>query len=132
VVVVHCAPFRVSGTRAQWRARYEGFWALPFARLYRGSEFNAVSDSLRKLLLFAGLGALLTMAITALNAPPRVRLLLLAAGLVLATGLAASIELLQVVLPPHVPDVTDVVLGALGAAAGAAVTWRIVSRERAF
>ena len=132
VVVILCAPFRVSGTGAEWRARYEGFWAVPFARLYRGSEFNAVSDSLRKVLLFGILGALVTMSIRALKAPPRVRLLLLAGSLALATGLAAAIELLQVVLPPHVPDVTDVLLGALGSAVGIAVTWRVVAKDRPF
>src|SRR6185436_9465867 len=52
LVVVFCAPFDVSGTREEWRARWEHFWAVPFANLYYNTEYNAVSDVLRKLLMF--------------------------------------------------------------------------------
>ena len=31
IVVIFCAPFDVSGSSQEWRARYEGIWAVPFS-----------------------------------------------------------------------------------------------------
>jgi VanZ family protein len=131
IAVIACAPFEVSGTRDEWRARYEGFWAVPFANLSRGSEYNAVSDILRKTLLFGLFGGCCARALTALALPSRVRWLLAGGALVAAAGLAGAIELAQVFLPPHVPDVTDVILGAVGALAGMLVVLRMTAGAKA-
>ena len=42
-----------------------------------------------------------------------------------AASVSLSIEMLQVMLPPHIADVTDVLLCTLGAWLGVLVTWKI-------
>jgi VanZ family protein len=125
LVVVFCEPFDVSGTRGEWRARYEQFWKVPFANLYQGSEYNAVSDVLRKVLLWGGLGALSAVAVGTIRAPRPVIWLLRGLAIAGAAGVAGGIELAQVFLPPHVPDITDVLLGTIGAAVGMVVALRV-------
>lgn len=128
IAAIACAPFEVSGTREEWRARYEGFWTVPFASLYYGSEYNAVSEVLRKTLMFAVFGGLCARALTVLSLPARVRWLLLGVALAAAAGLAGAIELGQVFMPPHVPDVTDVILEAAGALIGMVIVLRVTLR----
>ena len=124
IVVIFCAPFDVSGSSQEWRERYEGIWAVPFSRLYYSTEYNAVSDVLRKLLMFGGFGALATQARRTWHLPAAVDALLRVAVVFAGTGLALGIEIAQVVLPPHIPDITDVALGALGTLLG----WLVATR----
>jgi len=124
LVVVFCGPFDVSGTREEWHARYEQFWAVPFANLYHGSEYNAVSDILRKLMMFGGLGALSAITVGTIPSPRAVRWLFLGVALGGAAGVAGGIEIAQVFLPPHVPDITDVIVETAGAAIGMLVVLR--------
>ena len=135
VVIILCGPFEVSGTWEEWGRRYRGFWAVPFARLYTGSEYNAMSDVIQKVLLFGGFGALLARAVAALELPRAIRRLAVGAIVVITVGLAFGIELLQVFLPPHVPDVSDLILAAIGAAIAVPVVLRLyahgVGRARA-
>ena len=128
IIVVFCAPFEVAGSSEDWRRRYEGIWAAPFARLYFSSEYNAVSDVLRKLLLFGALGAFGAKTAAAMRLPGRITGLLSAVVVLAGAGLSLGIEIAQVVLPPHVPDITDVILGGLGAAAGVAVVSFVTKR----
>ena len=51
-----------------------------------------------------------------------------AAVVMLAMAVAGAIELAQVFLPPHVPDVTDVLLAAIGATIGVTIVMRIAGR----
>jgi VanZ family protein len=124
LVVVFCGPFDVSGTRQEWRARYEQLWAVPFANLYQGSEYNAVSDVLRKLMMFGGLGALSAITVGTIRSPRPVRWLLLGVALAGAAAVATGIEIAQVFLPPHVPDITDLIVETAGAAIGMLVALR--------
>jgi VanZ family protein len=129
LVVVFCAPFDVSGTREEWRARWEHFWAVPFANLYYNTEYNAVSDVLRKLLMFGGLGALSAITVRTINAPRAVQWLLLAVALAGAAGVSTGIELAQVFMPPHVSDITDVLIATVSATLGmiVALRWLLAS-----
>ena len=124
IVVIFCAPFDVSGSSQEWRERYEGIWAVPFSRLYHSTEYNAVSDVLRKLLMFGVFGALATQARRTWRLPTVADMLLWVAVMLAGTGLALGIEVAQVVLPPHIPDITDVALGALGTLLG----WLVVTK----
>jgi len=123
-----------SNPEALWQ-RFHGFWSPPFAALYRGREYNALSDVLRKILFFAPLGALGAGAIWS-AAPARRRGWLFAAILGYAAGIALSIEMLQVFLPTpatagarsgHVADFGDVLVCTSGAALGLFLTWRVLS-----
>lgn len=128
---VFCAPFERIDDAELIRARLEGFFRLPFAAYHRGTPFNAVSDVLKKLLLFAPLGALLALAAGSLPVPRPVRRILLTLLLLGAAGVATAIEMAQVLLPPHVPDVTDVISCTAGAAAGMLVSLRVLDARKA-
>ena len=87
---------------------------------------KAVSDVLRKLLLFGVLGALSAITVGTIRSPRAVRWLLVGVALAGAAGVAGGIELAQVFLPPHVPDITDVIVETGGAAIGMLVALRWV------
>ncbi|MDH3719803.1 MAG: VanZ family protein, partial [Planctomycetota bacterium] len=108
--------FHVDSDFAQ--PRLAQFFDVPFRRMYRGSEFKAITEFLRKTLLFGVLGALWVPLAAQLNVPPIIRRLFLAGALLYCVALAAGIELGQVILPSHSPDFTDVVLCVLGAGSG--------------
>jgi len=124
VVAVFCAPFNPIDDRRELKRRYEGFYRVPFAALYGGSEYKAVSEVLKKGLFFAPLGAMLALAAAPVSARA-VRCILMAFALAAAGGVAMLIEMAQVFFPPHVPDVTDVLLCTAGAAIGILVTVQV-------
>jgi glycopeptide antibiotics resistance protein len=124
---VFCVPFELIRDPHQWAARLDGFLVVPFARLYAGSDFNTASEILRKIFFFAPLGALLAMSARPLPLPVAIRRALLVLLLLLAAALGTGIELAQVFLAPHIPDVTDVLLYTIGAGLGMMVTVRLGS-----
>ena len=73
LAAVFCAPFELIDDLQEIKARYHGFFCVPFARLYTGSEFNAISEVLKKVLFCAPLGALLALTIAQLSVPPPIR-----------------------------------------------------------
>jgi hypothetical protein len=99
---------------------------VPFANLYYGSEFNAISEVLRKMLCFAPLTGMLSLAIRLFQPPPRARPVLQGLAFAAAVGVALVIEMLQVLFPPRIPDITDVLLCSLGAALGMWIAVRIL------
>ena len=121
------AALDLDADKQQIRQRFEGFWRIPFAALYTGSEFNALSEILRKMLWYAPLGAMLAMAVSAMTTQRTVRRVLGWLSVLVAAGVSTSIEMIQVLLPPHVPDVTDVMLCAAGAALGVLITLHILA-----
>ena len=127
LAAVFCAPFETIDDLQQIRARYHEFLRLPFATFSHATKLEFVSDVLKKLLLFAPLGALLALAVARLPVPRPIRRILLGIALLAAGGVATSIEMAQVFLPPHVPSSTDVALCTVGAAIGMLVTLRVVA-----
>jgi glycopeptide antibiotics resistance protein len=141
LVAVFCLPFEEWARGEQVSERLAGlFTRPPLAAFYSGTELNAVSEMLRKTLLFAPLGGLLALAIH--SRPQSAASLtrsrsgeswlagrgwLVAASLGGAALLALTIELVQVWLLPHVPDMTDVILCTLGAAVGLAAAVRVLA-----
>ncbi|MGH7128376.1 MAG: VanZ family protein, partial [Planctomycetaceae bacterium] len=109
---------------AAWQA-LQGFFRVPFAALYQGPEFNAATEILRKLLLFGPLGMLLTHLVLSRSRSGPARSALLLGGILLCGAWGVGIEVAQAVFPPHVPDITDVILYTAGAGLGVAVLWRI-------
>jgi glycopeptide antibiotics resistance protein len=122
-----CAPFDFLHDPAQLRARYQGMYSrVPFEALYYGSEFHAVTEVIKKTVLFGVLGMLVVLAVRRMPGPVVVRRLALLILLLAAAALGLGIELLQVALPPHVADFTDVLLYIAGIVAGIALTGAIV------
>ena len=131
LVVVFCAPFEVLDDRREMWARFDGFFYIPFARHSQGSELYMISDILKKVLFFVPFGAALALAAGALSVPPSIRRIMLAGLVVAAAGFATSIEMVQVVLKDHVPDVTDTMLYTTGAAIGLFVVVRRTRPDQA-
>jgi glycopeptide antibiotics resistance protein len=127
LLAVFCMPLDPIEDGKLIRARFHGFFRVPFAALYRGSEFNALTEVLKKLLFFAPLGALLSMVAAALAPQGGTRRLVwLGLGVLIAVGMGTGIEMVQVFLPPHVPDVTDVLLYSSGAVLGMWLVQRLL------
>lgn len=114
-----CAPFGPLLTDRQLvEERLHGILRVPFAAMYRGTEFNAIGQIVFKGGIFALIGAFSTLAVQSLQLSPALRQFALAGALMLSFCVALGIELCQVVLPPHVPDITDVIISSVGAALG--------------
>jgi hypothetical protein len=100
--------------------RFARAWSLPLERYYSGTEYNAYTNLLLKAGVFAILGAagFGWQKTSATSARRRVL-----AGTSLTVVVAAfGIELLQVILPPLIADMSDGLTYLLGYAAGYHVT----------
>jgi glycopeptide antibiotics resistance protein len=127
LVLIFCQPFepiRDSNVVAQ---RWQRFFAVPFSTMEAGSFFGAATQFLRKLLWFAPLGTFGLFVSRAWSRRPSRRQRVLALFFVGVTILAAGIELFQLSLIDHTPDLTDVLLYVSGAGCGA-VTASFVMR----
>jgi glycopeptide antibiotics resistance protein len=110
-------PFDISLDRASFVTRLDGFFRVPFYALYWGSELNATSQLLIRLLLFAPIGALWSAVAAGIASRPGRRMVLLF-GIGYAAALALGIELVQIAMPSKVADITEVGLATVGAIAG--------------
>lgn len=131
LVFVFCLPFESLRSAEEIRSRYEGFYRVPFAALYWGSEFNAISECLRKTMFFAPLGVLSAMAVKSLKVSHHLSIACATLFLGLACSWGIVIEMVQVYYRPHTPDITDVILYSIGATVGLVLTMRLAgSTER--
>ena len=124
LVYIFCWPLEPIDDPARLRRRLAGFFSMPFARMYWGSEFNAVTQVLAKLLWFAPIGVMTALLTRDLHSAITRRVCAIAMLLFVA-ALATGIELAQVRFPPHVSDITDVVICVAGAAIGLGLTLKI-------
>jgi VanZ family protein len=122
LIATYCLPLdRIAGP-AQARARLERLLHRPpLAVLYSGTPMNALDQSLRKILHFSLLGGLAAWGIEAGSWKKRLRWSLTVAAWLAGVTLATGIEVLQIYLPAHVADTSDIVLAALGVALGLTV-----------
>ncbi len=116
-------PFEGELSAQQAAERMEGFLRVPFTALFWGSEFNAVTQVLRKVLYFVPLGAAFGYLVNAATRSDDLRRLLSVVAVVYCIGLATAIELVQAFYPPHVCDITDAMFYSLGGVGGM-VLWR--------
>ena len=130
LLVVFCAPFDTTDDVQEIKARFDGFLQVPFSAYQENAPLHGAAQVLRKGSHFAPLGALLAMAAASLPIPQPIRRILAGILLLAAMGVATAIEMVQVFLPPHVPNSTDVILCVAGAAAGMFVTFRLIDAHR--
>ena len=96
--------------------RFRDAWALPLVKYYSGSEYSAYTNVAAKIALFAVLG---TFALGwQRTARSRTGIAVFWLTLTVVSITAFSIELLQVFLPPLVPDISDAFTYLFGYAAG--------------
>jgi hypothetical protein len=93
LALVFCAPFHpILQDRPQLKERFLGFWCVPFAALYQGSEFNSISEVIKKGLFFAPLGLCAARAVAPLAMPRWRRGFVLMVLLLAAAGVATGNE----------------------------------------
>jgi len=117
VMLREIAPLRFETSQGSVAAQIERIDWLPMGAYQTAKFHHAVDDLVRKVLRFAVLGALLATAgslkgtLTGKTSTWRI-------GACVALAVAV-LEVLQILLPPRVPGVTDVLLAWFGATAGA-------------
>jgi len=131
VAAVLCLPFDRWASPAEAAERLSGLFSRPpLTAFYWGTELNAVSEMLRKTLLFVPLGGLLALSLRAWRPAAACSPLFLAAACLAGALWALGIELLQVWLPPHVADLTDALLCTLGTVVGLLTIGPVLSLNR--
>ncbi len=116
LLALYWQPFRWETDSTAVVERWRDFFSIPFATMLWGTEFNAMTQTVRKLFSFLILGLLLAIASRPkIGRPTRLSLLL---SLGYSWSLALLVELGQLFLPDRTPDSTDVVLYGLGASCG--------------
>jgi glycopeptide antibiotics resistance protein len=96
--------------------------------VYIVNPLEAVHESLLKFVLAVPLGSLLRLA-WPVAAEPRIRRRQSVAALGVAIIVLVGIELGQMFVPMRFPDVTDLLIGLIGAAAGSATVTAFASRR---
>ncbi|HUY91159.1 MAG TPA: VanZ family protein [Pirellulales bacterium] len=118
-------PFDFIEDAARIEPRWQNFFGVPLSSLYFSTEYNALTQVLRKGLLFAPLGYL-AVRITALGRLGGwARMAALALCLGAAFALAFGIEYAQIWRDDTTANFTDVLLCTFGAAAALALTLRV-------
>jgi glycopeptide antibiotics resistance protein len=102
------------------------FWPVPFSSLYKGTEFNAATELLRKTMLFAVLGMLWIALVHAFGFRRTAKYIGIAIAFLYCLTLATGIEVAQAAFPPRVSDITDVILYTGGTILGMLVMSRIL------
>jgi glycopeptide antibiotics resistance protein len=127
IATVLCLPFNRWASPLEAQERLQAlFTRPPLAAIQGGAELNAMSEMLRKMLLFAPLGALLALVLRAWRDSESIPTRIVGLAVLALVALATGIELLQVGLPPHVADLTDLLLCILGAIGGLAAAIRVL------
>lgn len=110
LVTIYVAPFSVLAEPARIAKRFQGIGRRPFSALFWSNELGAFESVLQKFLLFAPLGLIVGCGILQLSLSPRVRRACKWAAVGGLAALAAGIEIMQVYFPPHVADMTDMII----------------------
>jgi VanZ family protein len=108
---------------AEAAERLSSIFRVPLELLREGEPLTMTANVARKLILFGVFGWISYHPL----GPKRFaanHLAMVACGVVIGIVSAGIVEIAQVWLPPHVPDFTDVVLGAVGGGLGMTVQFR--------
>ena len=118
-------PFEFIEDAGRIQRRWQNFFGVPLTSLYWSTEYNALTQVLRKGLLFAPLGYWGVRLTALAQLRGWMRLAGLAASLGAAFALALGIEYAQIWRDETTANFTDVLLCTFGAAAALALTLRI-------
>ncbi|HEU5431434.1 MAG TPA: VanZ family protein, partial [Thermomicrobiales bacterium] len=118
-------PFEFIADAGRIQRRWQNFFGVPLAGLYWSSEYNALTQVLRKGLLFAPLGYWGVRMTALAQLRGGARLAGLAASLGVAIAMALGIECAQIWRDGTTANFTDVLLCTFGAAAALALTLRV-------
>jgi glycopeptide antibiotics resistance protein len=129
--VVFWYPFDFNVDREFIRGKLDRVPHVLFESYYWGSEFNAVTQVMRKMIYFMPLGALLSWCRWSIRSPLG-RVSYDVGSLAYVVAAAVAIEIGQLALPLKIVDPTDAVLATCGALVGWAVIhwWTRLAGDR--
>ncbi len=119
VLFVNWQPFDFTADWDFVLERWRALSLVPFADMYRGTEYNAFDQVFHKTLLFFPLGVLVAWA-----GPGTPRLPAEAGVVCAALSVSVAVEFGQLFLPTRYASVSDVLVETFAAWLGFAVTWR--------
>jgi VanZ family protein len=126
----HWKPFAFQWSPAVVRSRLDGISLVPFSQSQNAPAVQVLADVLLKFGLAVPLGFLLARAASSvLPAGPWVERIELALCGVAALLIFGALEAGQLFLPARFPDVTDVLVGTVGALSGTLVALRFDTRR---
>ncbi len=128
VVATFWYPFDFVFDTDRFMARWNGLIGLPFVSYYWGSEYNALSNLLRSVLMFVPIGAALRYCLVQPGKLAGKSAWLMAAVPTFALGVV--IESGQALTNSRTPDSTDVLLYTGGALLGWVLLGRLLARAR--
>ena len=129
IIIYFSLPFELIEDRTTVRDRFHQMLRVPGASLLAVSEFRALTEILQKTLLFLPLGAIMARTVYYPTATRKTRWMLWAVCLAYATSLAVIIEVSQVLIIHHTPDLSDAMICVMGATIGVFVTARLLPQE---
>ncbi len=119
IAAVMFAPFHLITDSSQISQRWASFRHMPFAIMYYNSEFGALTSIMYKGLPFALLGVMLSRAASSGANAQSLSQFVTIMAMCVAGLLGVAIEIGQVYVNSHQPDMTDILIYALFAAVGA-------------
>lgn len=117
LLAAYLTPFELESDPRLARERLAAMFRVPLEILRHGEPLAMVLNVLRKLIWFGVFGWLAGETASAMAGAER-RSRALVSGAIAGLLLAATIEIAQAWFPPHVPDVTDILWGAVGGGLG--------------
>jgi len=115
----HWKPFMFSFDARHVADRLAQVSLLPLQQYEHGSGVQVLGQALVKAGLAFPLGLFLGSWLAhSWRDAPSARMLRFAAGLLIASAVLGGIEIVQILLPARVPDITDVLVGCVGAVGG--------------
>ncbi len=126
LISYHWAPYDFTTDPERVTVGMRQLLSVPFGSYYTGSEFKALTEMLRKLVLALPLGVSLRLAVLPLQAPRRRRLPTIVVA-VAGFLILFLVELGQVFLPTRFADVTDVLVAEGGVLLGSWIAAWLVS-----
>jgi glycopeptide antibiotics resistance protein len=117
--VVYWGPFEVLEDPVRIERRLRNFLSVPFAKLYWGTEYNAVTQMLGKFFSFMPFGIAAAVGLRRLSLRSRGVWWIATTLIVLAfAAFGCAMELVQAIFPPHLPDITDAMFYTSGTLGG--------------
>ena len=114
LMILFWSPFERVDDPIELRHRFNSFFALPFLRLWAGTEINALGQIVLKTGTFAILGALTSLTFSHRPIDSDWPIWRVRSAVVFAALVAAVLEIGQIFYADRYPDAFDIVLGALG------------------
>ncbi|MBD3673137.1 MAG: VanZ family protein [Planctomycetaceae bacterium] len=121
-------PLEAVDDNVAFQMRWNHFWQVPFTNYYWGTEFNALTQILQKLLLTMPMGYLFRATLQRCPVPQHQLAPLTACGTIMLAAFTIVIERGQAWYSGRYPDITDSLIYGLGMLTGAGIYQLLISQ----